>query len=753
MSAFLDQIYGTTKGHVCVVTKGLESGQPDVPRWFSWPDDKNVMDAYIRVRDDEDNYVSVSVFSDTVRTSQDRDAVSRVVWADADTCEPNEFKIPPSIIVQTSPAHEDNEPCPPRDKSERAHCNGHFHCFWVLDEPHPAREVQEVSRLVAYAHRDAGCDLGWTCTKILRAPNTSNTKWDPPYGIGDAEFTGFTYSLSDFHDKYGEPEKLDDGSYDLGDVPETPTEQTMIALEGYIEDAGLTDLYLNRVRHDLGQSWSERMARLQMDLFRWGCSPQEVYHIAWNAACNKYHPKYAGELTQTGVPIPKRHKPEQTLWREVQILWGKYTAEVPDYDAGDDIELEQEVQSLELLTSDERKFLEDHPTFVDQFVDWCAYRSPDHARSYSHALAWGVLSCAYGNLAYLDSQYGKIPLNLWLIIAGDSTRTRKSTVVNLALKVVHGLETQTSSTIDIGSDATAEKLITELGGRDKQVSLLTIDEIQGFFRELSARQYRIGTKEKYTKLYDGNVPVVLRATQGSGNLNRAETVFNLWGIGIHDQIVTSLTREDFLSGFMYRTTWAISPPIPYTPNSSNYLNNVDEIGVEDTRYWDIVSELTLNATRTDPENPLPMRLSPKALLRANLFVDKLHRYAQASEDTALDDGIDRLRDSVVKCAALLSYHNGRDNVGEFEMLVAIRQGEAWFKAFQKMFRAVSGSEFSRRCDELEAYIASGPGRIRREDSIYKRFSYRTTEFGELSSSLIKQGRIRHVPKQNKWEAL
>ena len=49
LSAFLDQIYGTTKGHVCVVTKGLESGQPDVPRWFSWPDDKNVMDAYFFV--------------------------------------------------------------------------------------------------------------------------------------------------------------------------------------------------------------------------------------------------------------------------------------------------------------------------------------------------------------------------------------------------------------------------------------------------------------------------------------------------------------------------------------------------------------------------------------------------------------------------------------------------------------------------------------------------------------------------------
>ena len=148
-----------------------------------------------------------------------------------------------------------------------------------------------------------------------------------------------------------------------------------------------------------------------------------------------------------------------------------------------------------------------------------------------------------------------------------------------------------------------------------------------------------------------------------------------------------------------------------------------------------------------------MRLTDSALKRVNEFVDKLHHYVRDTEEIALDDGIDRLRDSVVKAAALLSFYDGHDSIELFEMLVAIEQGERWFKAFQKVFRDVSGSEFSRRCDELESYIDSGKGHMRTEAAIYRNFSYRTTEFGELSQSLTKQGRIRHHMRQGKWEAL
>jgi hypothetical protein len=227
----------------------------------------------------------------------------------------------------------------------------------------------------------------------------------------------------------------------------------------------------------------------------------------------------------------------------------------------------------------------------------------------------------------------------------------------------------------------------------------------------------------------------------------------MWSVGIYEAIVKVLTRDEFLSGFMYRTTWAISPKIPYTPGSSEYLNNSDEIRADDQQYWSLVDELYDRSTRYDKDNPLPMRVSTPALIRVNQFVDKLHRFVQSSEDTALDDGVDRLRDSVVKAAALLSYHDGLNEVGELEMLVAIEQGERWFTDFQKVFRDVSGSEFSRRCDELEKFISTGTGKQRTESAIYKRFSYRITEFETLINTLVKQGRVRHVPKQDKWEGI
>lgn len=751
MSRFLDQLYGNAKGNVCVVTRS-ETGQPDIPRWFMWPTEKNIMDKYVSIRRDEDNYVSVAVFSDKSRTSQDSDALCRIVWADADTCKPEEFKLKPSIVVQTSPAHADTDVCHPRDKSHRKHCEGHFHVFWVLDDVYPAEQIQEISRRVAYEHRDQGCDLGWTFTKILRAPNTANSKWEPPYQIGDAQFTGEVYTPEDFYTAYGEPERTEQGVYDLGKTPQLMTQEQLNRLEDKVELAGVTDLYLDRIRTDLGQSWSERMYRFQMDLFRYDATPEEVFNLAWNAQCNKYHPKFAGELTQTGVTIPERRDPEGTLWREVQRTWAEFSQETQPVSLVD-FEEERKVVELDLLSDSEREKIRDTPTFIDDFVDWCTYRSPGHAKDYSHALAWGVLSCALGDQAYIDSQYGKIPLNLWITIAGDSTRTRKSTVTNFAIGLVEGFEEALSRQVHIGSDATAEKLVTVLGTRDKEVSLLTIDEVHGFYRELSARQYRVGTKEKYTKLYDGTVPVVLRATEGSGNEHRARTVFNLWGIGIYDQIVESLTKEDFMSGFMYRMTWAISPPIPYTTGSSQFMNNKDELHAEDKQYRRLLDGLLNIADRYPKDEPLPMRLTDAALKRVNEFVDKLHRYVRDTEEIALDDGIDRLRDSVVKAAALLSLYNGHEEVQLFEMLVAIGQGERWFKAFQKVFRDVSGSEFSRRCNDLEAFVTGGNGHMRTEAEIYKKFSFRTTEFGELTQSLVKQGRLRHHMKQGKWESL
>ena len=162
---FLDQIYGTEhRGWVAIVSRNPETGDLDQQRWIHWPQERTFVEKYIDMRSDEDVYFSVALFSAKVRTSEDGAAYTRVVWADADTCDPENFLIEPTIQIETSP--------------------GRWHVLWLLDKAYPAVETQMVARAIAYKHRDQGCDTGWTASKILRLPLcNSNLNFKQPNTI------------------------------------------------------------------------------------------------------------------------------------------------------------------------------------------------------------------------------------------------------------------------------------------------------------------------------------------------------------------------------------------------------------------------------------------------------------------------------------------------------------------------------------------------------------------------------------------
>ena len=156
---------------------------------------------------------------------------------------------------------------------------------------------------------------------------------------------------------------------------------------------------------------------------------------------------------------------------------------------------EAPVEELELLTLEEQQMVEHNPTILDQYDDWALSKSPDHAVVYSQSLGPMLLSAAYGDRCFVNLRWGLQRTNLWTIILGDTTRTHKSSAKNLFLRFVHAIEEQELEEIDIGSDATAEKLISVLGERDGLVSLLHTDEINGFFQENLVKKYRAGTLE------------------------------------------------------------------------------------------------------------------------------------------------------------------------------------------------------------------------------------------------------------------
>ena len=97
---FFDLIYGDSEGYAAIVTRDQQGELTDT-RWFHWPQEKSRMERYVERRNDEDIYNSVNLFSGQDRNKLDTGAKSRTVYADADTCTPDKFRIPRTSLSST----------------------------------------------------------------------------------------------------------------------------------------------------------------------------------------------------------------------------------------------------------------------------------------------------------------------------------------------------------------------------------------------------------------------------------------------------------------------------------------------------------------------------------------------------------------------------------------------------------------------------------------------------------------------------
>ena len=732
IEGFFSQIYGKSSGYVAIVTKG-ESGAIDSQRWFHMPEQLTFMAKYVAVRADEDVYCSVGLFSAEERSKDDAQAVANVVYADADTCNPANFRVPPSISVQTS--------------------EGRWHAWWVLDTEVSAKDASDASHRVYKAHETQGCDRGWPIAKLLRVPGTANTKKAVPEPV-TATYSGDVYTLDTINAVYHDIDIAPVITLDKK-VPTPLGSADLLELEQIVANNNLTALYLNVPTE--GESWSERMYRLEMDLFRAGLSAVEVFTLAREAACNKYNPAMAGQLTQTGVTIPRRSNPDLVLWQEIQKAEAEY-AQSAEAEAADELPRtsgSKTAISNEFLTVDERRYCRETPTFVSQYVEWVATRT-DSAEVYQHSMAYLLLACVFGGRGYLPLAWGNTELNLWILILGDTTRTRKSTAKSITLEVLHRYEAVTGIKIDMGSDATAEALHVELGKRDGAASLQHKDEINGWFGSLYSKQYMSGVLESLTELYDGHVPVVLRTGKDSGNKTRARTAFNFVGVGIRKRTAEVLTRNHFESGFLARMLWAVADPPPRNSGSEDLAFRT---GIQVNHYQAVsalVEELVARAAMWSQENPQPITMDAAALARYNQWAEEGMQRAERFEDgEAVVPAFQRLKTSVAKAAALLAMYDQTDKITLAQLLPAIGQAEFWFRDMLRMAGEVSASEFERRLDEVEAFIASGDGQMKTEVSVRKKFTrFKPRDWQEIFESLMGSGRIRKVrDKRGYLEAL
>lgn len=824
---YFDLVYGDQPGWASIVVHD-EDGKPTIQRWFHLPDERERMESYVEARNDEDVFNSMALFSDKERTTRDEDAVAHAVGVDADTCHPDNFRVPPTIRVKTG--------------------ENRWHCWWVLDEAVPALEAALVAKRISACHESQGCDRPFThnAAKILRVPGTGNSKhsdgeymWEVEAEYGDdiytldtlnavyedipvgalaakqeavmsaAEFdesvfspddlerlreyarvawendlvaleqgmvpgswhtTGYKIACNMFRnanvpwspynhrqvtdavtaaaqvDSPSSQKELDrilsDALKEVGSdslampswalemLPDRPPEairgKAFSELEERLKDLNLGAEYVKGLRDT--ETATSRTLSLSRALFAGGLNAREVYSLMLKASANTH----------------KNKRPASSVWADVQ-----HAMEDPEQPHAD-----MPLDRMSFLEPHEREYLDDNPCFVDDFVAWVASKT-DAPTTFARSLAWMVLSSAYAGRGYLRFKYGPTPLNLWLLLVGETT-TRKSTAKNLYLKLVHRFEAITGEKVDIGSDATAEAIIQTLGKRDGKTSLIHIDEVQGFFRNIYVKNYASGTLEVFTELYDGNVRVSLRATQGAGNSQRARTQFLLFGLGIRSAVAEILTKSNFESGFLARALWCVGEP-------SKEALEADAFEFEDPNHveerdepFEAMAEALADRYMDIPE-PLSMYADVVSTKRMNKWVrDLRHMADQVDGGHTLQAVAQRLSESVMKAAALLALHEGSDTVTLRHALFALRQAELWVKDMLLMLQEVSSSEFERRLAEVEQYIASGKNEGRTDTEVRRHFTkFRPQEYDEIIRSLTGAGRIRKKPNDDRkrWEVL
>lgn len=723
---FLDVIYGDTEGYVNIVTMDpLDEEETVKSKFIEWPGKRDFAQRYLSMREDENTYCSVGVFTDKIRSGDDEGAMCGVVWAEADTCPPSEFAVEPSLVVRTS-----------RNRT---------HCWWILDTPHPLAECSEVARSIYQKHRDKGCDSGWQASKLLRVPGSINTKYGADYPVRVVENTGAVYAIDDIKAAY--PVVRLEEAKKVGEAPPRCSDEQLRVIEEKLTSSSTRSMYSDEI-DDGRQSWSQTAKRFQMELFRSGFDDNEVYQLMLRAHCNKYNPVYAGRKTKEGHAIPRRDNWEQCTWKEVEKFSKEYKDSFTHLDEngialGDESFAnairEYQTGEIQLLTDDEVAFVEsdDNPTFVKDYIDY-GRTVTDTADAYHAALGIVTMATTIGAFGSInttgDDEQG---LRFWPLILGPSGTAHKTTAVNGAQTVIDSCSTLVGRTnsIKVASDSTIQAMKRDIAPFHNTPTYMALDEIQDKFRDImDNRGSWNGFDAGLCKLFSGEVEMTRRIT--TEGVDRANAHLNVILTGIYDESIDILEMRNFKNGFLTRFTWVTyieednesksddKPKIAAMFNSRRKFGNSKDRDRKAQKLAHTlasrVNQLCRVCYKTDDVPDVEQRLQERAIDVNRILLDvddeALDRYETwclnvqrldivEDKSSIFESAFRRLCITVPQVAGLFSLMDRDDGViTKTHMLNAIYYANHWVRCLLKALNDVTASNYVKQQESVITFI-------------------------------------------------
>lgn len=753
LKEFFQAVLPTGDGWTPVILKGPMGGLTNF-RWFQLPGELDKMTAYVQQHADLDVYYSPFLYTQPPARNNTRHAakanVTRAacVWADGDDCPLDKLRVQPTIIVRTS--------------------KNHWQGYWVFTdrEDYDNETLEALSRGLYEAHADDGMDRGWPLSKKLRVPFTANLKrteaWDITLDVNDEPLTA-----AEFAAEYAPVERQDTVEEDMPtDIP------SMFDVLGTVNRSFITDLATDDMFTD-EEDRSSKMYHLQCALWEEGCSVVEAFAVVRETAFNKFALDGRGDAYLWKQINRDRSRWEQEHNGPTEGELESSTRLGSSYLMSEARELEW--QELSFLHQGE---IEPDGTFVDQFALWAATKSAMAPKQFHYAGALAILSSMFAKYAYLPINVQKMPLNLYFLVLGRTTQSRKSTSLRLAESYMRDVAVGIGKGLDAfiaPEDSTGEALAAYLRTKHGESGIFAIDEVQDFFMHASQKgSYMTSMMPFLTKSYDGYIPALARKDKGGKVAYQAQVPYYLtfYGTGILDQAAKHLTSARVESGFTPRCLVTVDDRDHYITSSQDVKLvpvNASTGEVEDKMRTYILTNLakavrafdtayTARRARTleGEEARIPVMFDPGVFERWITFSEEAKVLADQHglNSRELFPGTERLTFSVLRIAALLAMYQGPGKDGAMRvsmrhMLKAIALAPIWMASNEVFIHHVKNSNFSQKVDSLINYVAKSNNSIVSIPKLMLKFQSNISgmrELKEIISYAQARGVIQEVIK-------
>jgi len=609
LETFFKLIFGKHTGYVGIAHKPPTGGMNE--NYFVYPDEiARMIEHCEKFSLDNDVYFCPQLLGTRKRNKENVQTCTNL-WGDLDTCPPDLLLVEPTVLVESSPKR--------------------YQAYWVLEKPITGEQAEDLSRRIAYYHADDGADKsGWDLSQLLRVPYTSNHKYDEAPTVKVIHANQKHYRPSDF-EEYPQPEEFQ--FYEIpfpDDLPEADAKSLLQARKAEINPTVWT-LFYDTPKED----WSKALWQLELLLFETGYGREEVFLIAEAAACNKYR---------------RDDKPREFLWKEVCKAEAKVKEKESQMYFGT-----EEIDPPILLTDEERDSVESSTSIIEEYIEW-AKTLGDAAWQYHEAGVFIILSSLLSSSVRLPTSYGVVVPNLWLLILADTTLTRKTTAMDIAMDIILDID----SDCVLATDGSIEGLLTSLSTRPSRASIFLRDEFSGLLEMMSKKDYYAGMAEALTKLYDGKFQKrVLRKEI----IEIRDPILILYAGGIRTRIYELLDYGHVTSGFIPRFMFVtadsdISRLKPLGPPTGKNLEQRDKLLKKFTRMYEhFTAEQTIKIGDKEVVTPKKWdaELTEDAWVRYNkMEADLLQTGLDSDRPDLMTPTMDRLAKSGLKMSVLLA---------------------------------------------------------------------------------------------------